>query len=57
MIPHTPPTHGFRYVHADIPEGMTLTEWRRVRTPKRRERWIRLRREVWRRDGARGFGR
>jgi hypothetical protein len=55
MPPPTPLTHGFRYVHADIPEGMTLAEWRRVRRQKPRERRIRLRRDGWRRDApARG---
>jgi len=36
----TAPGHpyDFVYVHTDIPEGMAIGEWRKQRTPKRRQR-------------------
>jgi hypothetical protein len=27
-MPSTNPEHSFRYVDSDVPEGMTLSEWR-----------------------------
>jgi hypothetical protein len=27
-MPSTSPEHSFRYVESDVPEGMTLSEWR-----------------------------
>jgi|tagenome__1003787_1003787.scaffolds.fasta_scaffold15287599_2 hypothetical protein len=31
----------FRYVECDVPEGQTLAEWRRNRTPARRPSLLR----------------
>lgn len=32
------PDHAFRYEHTDIPEGMTIREWRRQRAGQRQSR-------------------
>jgi hypothetical protein len=39
---------GMNYVECDVPEGMTLIQWRRLHrlasAPKRRRRWLMRRR-------------
>jgi len=37
-MPSTTPEHTFRYVDSDVPEGMTLSEWRGAKTRSARGR-------------------
>jgi hypothetical protein len=39
------PDHHMRYVECDIPTGLTIAEWRRLRQA---DRPVRTRRRVWR---------